>query len=66
MRKCHTPLFGHCYWVLNVNYIYKVNEENMLYHWSEQEKKFVPLGPSGVGSDEIEYIDGGNASGFNY
>lgn len=50
----------------NVNYIYKVNKENMLYHWSEQEKKFVPLGPSGVGSDEIEYIDGGNASGFNY
>ena len=23
MRKYHIPLFGRCYWVLNVNYIYK-------------------------------------------
>lgn len=23
MRKCHTPLFGHCYWVLSVNYFYR-------------------------------------------
>ena len=47
----------------NVNYIYKANDELLLYCWNEEEVNYVILGPSGTNSDTIDYIDGGNAFG---
>lgn len=49
----------------NVNYIYKANDEAMLYHWDEEQKTYVSLGAakSEEGEIVIDYIDGGNAFG---
>lgn len=51
------PLVG------NVNYIYKANDESMLYHWDEEKMDYVILGPSEIDDSIINYIDGGNAFG---
>lgn len=51
------PLVG------NVNYIYKANEESMLYQWNEADMGYVVLGPSELDDSVINYIDGGNAFG---
>lgn len=47
----------------NVNYLYKANDEDMLYCWDDKEADYVILGPADVSSDVIDYIDGGNAFG---
>lgn len=47
----------------NVNYIYKANNEAMLYHWDEEKKAYISLGPASISDDTINLIDGGNAFG---
>ena len=47
----------------NVNYLYKANDEDMLYCWDEEKADYVIIGPADVSSDVIDYIDGGNAFG---
>ena len=47
----------------NVNYLYKANDEDMLYCWDDEKADYVILGPADVDSDVIDYIDGGNAFG---
>lgn len=47
----------------NVNYLYKANDEDMLYCWDDKEADYVIIGPADVDSDVIDYIDGGNAFG---
>lgn len=47
----------------NVNYLYKANDEDMLYCWDDKEADYVIIGPAEVDGDVIDYIDGGNAFG---
>lgn len=47
----------------NVNYLYKANNEDMLYCWDDKEADYVIIGPADIDSDVIDYIDGGNAFG---
>lgn len=47
----------------NVNYLYKANDEDMLYCWDDKEANFVIIGPVGTNSETIDFIDGGNAFG---
>lgn len=47
----------------NVNYLYKANDEDMLYCWDDGEAVFVAIGPVGATNETIDYIDGGNAFG---
>lgn len=47
----------------NVNYLYKANDEDMLYCWDDKEANFVIIGPAGTNSEAIDFIDGGNAFG---
>ena len=47
----------------NVNYLYKANDEDMLYCWDDKEADYVIIGPADIDSDVIDYIDGGNAFG---
>lgn len=47
----------------NVNYIYKANDEAMLYHWNAKDKKYEILGPSKSEDVTITIIDGGDAFG---
>ena len=47
----------------NVNYLYKANDEDMLYCWDDKEADYVIIGPADVDSNVIDYIDGGNAFG---
>ena len=47
----------------NVNYLYKANDEDMLYCWDDKEANFVIIGPAGTNSETIDFIDGGNAFG---
>lgn len=47
----------------NVNYLYKANDEDMLYCWDDEEAVFITIGPAGTGNETIDYIDGGNAFG---
>jgi hypothetical protein len=47
----------------NINYIYKANDEAMLYGWDELNAIYVILGPADINNETIDYIDGGNAFG---
>ena len=47
----------------NVNYLYKANDEDMLYCWDDEEAVFITIGPAGTSDETIDYIDGGNAFG---
>ena len=47
----------------NVNYLYKANDEDMLYCWDDDEAVFITIGPVGATNETIDYIDGGNAFG---
>lgn len=47
----------------NVNYLYKANDEDILYCWDDKEANFVIIGPAGTNNETIDYIDGGNAFG---
>ena len=47
----------------NVNYLYKANDEDILYCWDDKGVNFVIIGPAGTNDETIDYIDGGNAFG---
>lgn len=49
----------------NGNYIYKANDEAMLYHWDTSKSMFVSLGPADSSGETVDFIDGGNAFGLN-
>lgn len=46
----------------NVNYIYKANNEAMLYCWDALKNEYIVLGPAET-NEAFDYIDGGNAFG---
>lgn len=48
----------------SVDVIYKAQEEQMIYQWNPTELKYEPL--SSAGTEEINLINGGSASGDSY
>ena len=47
----------------NVNYLYKANDEDLLYCWDDAEAVYVIIGPADANNETIDYIDGGTAFG---